>query len=250
MNANEMANELELKADRVSSFGSPGYEDEDLTSVLTEAENLFVKKFVDRKNNRKNESFDETEIRNQGLSALVKRGAALSASSSQVGVFANGTFFDLPVDFMQCIHEEIIVNKNQCGTDTPIEADVFVAGYDEVSRLRKNKYKKPYCFSSGEAKVWRLVFSREVDGDNPSAVETAKRHQVLTDGTFAVSSYSINYLRLPKGIVVDRDTPSNQRSSILDSFTHSTIIDIALSLLLDRVKEQRLSNIESFKDLE
>jgi hypothetical protein len=54
----------------------------------------------------------------------------------------------------------------------------------------------------------------------------------------------------PKGIIVDRDTPNNQRNCILDESTHDVIIDIALSLLMDRVKEQEISNIESMKDLE
>lgn len=250
MTANEMADELELRADRMAAFGSPGYEDEDLTSVLTEAEETFVKTFVDKKNNRKGEGFDETEIRSQGLSALVKRGAGLSVSSVQTDTQTNGTFFDLPTDFMYCLHEEVTIDKNQCDTDTPIEADVVPIGYDEISRLKKNKYKKPYYKSYGEAKVWRLVYSRQVDGDDPSATATAKRHELITDSTFAVASYSINYLRRPKGITVDRTTPNNQKNSILDESTHTTIVDIALSLLLERVKEQELSNTMSSKDLE
>jgi len=267
MTGNEMADELELKADRVSSFGGAGYEDEDITSVLSEAERLFVKKFVDKKNNRKGESFDETEIRNQGLSALVKRGAELSVSSSQTDVLANGQFFDLPTDFMYTIHEEVIINKYACTAvlDTEgnpvldsegnpislgIEAEVIPIGYDEVSRLKKNKYKRPYYSTTGEAKVWRMVYSRQEDGDLPTVTATAKRHMIITDSTFAVSTYSINYLREPKGIIVDRTVVNNQRNSILDESTHQTIVDMALSLLLERVKEQELSNIESFKDLE
>lgn len=248
MTANQMADELELKADRVASFGSPGYEDEDLTSVLTEAEMMYVKKFLDAKNNRKGESFGETEIRDQGLSALVKRGAVLPVSSSQSGVLPNGTFYDLPEDFMYTLHEEAYIDKMDCdnnnilGTVTPIS-------YDEVSRLRFNKYKKPY-YKNGKAKIWRLVYSRLVDGDDPAFTATAKRHELVTDNTFGISSYNMNYVRKPKGIIVDRTTPTNQRSSILDESTHTVILDIALSLLLERVKEQKLANIEQFKDLE
>ena len=98
MTANEMADDLERAADRVASFGSPGYEDSDLTEILTEAESLYVKKFLNGKNNRLGESFDETEVRKQGLSALVKRGSILTTSSSQVGIVPNGKFFDLPTD--------------------------------------------------------------------------------------------------------------------------------------------------------
>jgi hypothetical protein len=36
--ANEMADDLESRIDRASSLASPGYEDFELTSVLTEAQ--------------------------------------------------------------------------------------------------------------------------------------------------------------------------------------------------------------------
>lgn len=251
MTANEMATELELKLDRSSSFGSPGYEDFELTSVLSEAERLYVKKYIDRKNNRKGESLEETEIRNQGLSALIKRGATLPVSSDQTGVFTNGTFFDLPSDFMYTIHEEVLINKILCTSeDTKIKAEVRVISHDEVSRLADNKYKKPYYKSYGKAMLWRLVFSREVDGFNPSIAATAKRHQLVTDGTFVAVDYSINYLQNPKGIVVDKSIPANQRNCILDDSTHNVVIDIATSLMLERVREQEMKNIESFKEVE
>lgn len=256
MTANEMGDELELVADRVASGGSPGYEDTDLTSVLTEAEQLYVKKFISRKTNRKGESFDETEIRNQGLSALIKRGAVLSVSSNQVDSSTNGKFFDLPIDFMYSIYEEATIDKVICGTKTTTDpgtsiiANVIPIAYDEISRLSSNKYKKPYYKDYGDARVWRLVYSREIDGDDPTFSASRKRHEIVTDGTFITSSYSINYLRNPKGIIVDRVTVANQRNSILDESTHRVIIDIALSLLMERVKEQEVSNIVGLKDLE
>jgi len=245
-----MADDLERAADRVASFGSPGYEDSDLTEILTEAESLYVKKFLNGKNNRLGESFDETEVRKQGLSALVKRGSILTTSSSQVGIVPNGKFFDLPSDFMYCIHEEAYIDQNVCNTETPISADVIPMEYDKISRFSKNKYKKPYFKSYGDSKVWRLVFSREVDGDVPGNPATEKRHQLVSDGTFEVNVYSINYLRNPKGVVVDRSVVTNQRNCILDESTHFVIIDIALSLLLNTVKEQEINNVESFNDLE
>jgi hypothetical protein len=255
MTANEMANELDEQLDRATSFGSPGYEDENYSSVLTEAMHVYIKQFIDKKNNRKNESFDETEIRSQGLSALIKRGATLTASASQTDVLANGTFFDLPEDFMYCIHEEAFTDKVLCGgdpTEVPVyvEADIRVVGYDEVSRLKRNKYKKPFCESYGDAMIWRLVYSREIDGYDPSIAATTKRHQLVTDGTFNVASYSINYLINPKDIIVNRDTPADQRNCTLDESTHRVIVDIAKSLMLERVKEQELTNVLSPKDIE
>lgn len=251
MTANEMAAELDQQVDRASSFGSPGYEDNEYSSVLTDAMNVYVKQFIDRKNNRKGESLEETEVRSQGLSALIKRGAALTVSADQTGAFTNGTFYDLPTDFMYTIHEEGNIDKFLCTDGTTNISTTFnVIAHDEVSRLEKNKYKKPYYKTYGEAMTWRLVFSRQTDGSDPASPATAKRHQLVTDGTFNVNRYSINYLQNPPNIVVDRTTPSFERNCILDDSTHLPIIDIAKSLLLERVKENELANMASSKDLE
>lgn len=251
MDSNTMANELELRLDRSDSFGSPGYEDFELSSVLTEAQESYVKKFVSELNNRKLQGFEETEIRSQGLSALIKRGASLTTSASQADVITNGKFFDLPTDFMYTIYEEAVIDKILCNTvDTPINVGVRPISHDDVSRLKYNKYKKPYYKDYGRGMVWRLVFSRFTDGIDPAVAATDKRHQLVTDGTFNVTGYSMNYLKNPDNIVVDRTTPANRQNCILDESTHNTIIDIAVDLMMNRVKEQKLQNIEGLKDLE
>jgi len=252
MNSNAMADELELRLDRSDSFGSPGYEDFELTSVLTEAQQLYVKKFISQINNRKSEGFEETEIRNQGLGALIKNAPVLSASASQVGVIDNGRFFDLPTDFMYTIYESATIDKVKCnaGPTDYIKVGVRIIAHNEIGRFRNNKYKKPYYTNFGEGMVWRLVYSRFTDGRNPASVATAKRHQLVTDGTFNVTGYTVSYLQIPLDIIVDRATVANQRNCILDEFTHTTIIDIAADLMMNRVKEQKVQNIEGTKDLE
>ena len=246
-----MADELELRLDRSDSFGSPGYEDFELSSVLTEAQSFYVKKFISDLNNRKLEGFEENEIRNQGLSALIKRGATLLVSSNQTDVLTNGKFFDLPSDFMFTIYEEVTIDKLKCNSLTEkIKGDVRITAHNEIPRLRNNKYHKPYYKNYGECLVWRVVFSREVSGENPAITQTKKRHQLMTDGTFNIDIYSINYLRIPNDIIVDRSIVANRRNCIFDESTHTTIIDIAVNLMMTRVKEQTLKNIEGSKDLE
>jgi hypothetical protein len=250
MTANTMADELEKLLDRSDSFGSPGYEDFEISSVLTEAQENYIKTFLSSLNNRKRQGFQETEIRNQGLSALIKAGITIPVSSNQSGVLANGKFFDLPTDFMYTIYEEAVLDQVVCNTEDPIVAEVRVVGYNEINRLIRNKYKKPYFKDYGEAVVWRTEFSREVTGILPSAPATNKRHQLLTDGSFEIDQYTIMYLKNPSQIVVDRDTTTNQRNCELDESTHWIIVESAKSLMMERVKEQKIQNIESLKDLE
>jgi hypothetical protein len=254
MTANQMADELELKLDRSDSFGSPGYEDFELSSVLSEAQVLYVKKYFDELNNRKSKGFEEIEIRNQGLAALVKDAASCPVSASQSGVIVNtsvvGKFFDLPLDHMYTIYEECILDKNDCLDNQPIVAYVVPIAHNEMQRFNWSKYKKPFCRPYGSGRVWRSEYSRTTSGILPSAAATNKRHELFTDGTFNIVTYHIRYVKNPENIVVDRNNPTNSRNCELDDSTHRVILDIASDLMMNRVKEQKMQNIESFKDLE
>jgi hypothetical protein len=255
MTANEMANELELELDRSASYGSPGYEDFELSSVLSKAVNFYVKKYYDELNNRKLKGFEETEIRDQGLGALITDAPSLTPSASQVGTIVNnsvtGKFFDLPSNHMYTIYEECVLDKIECGTDnTPIIAYVIPIAHNEMQRFNTSKYKRPFYKPSGDARVWRSEFSRYTTGINPSAPATAKRHEIFTDGTFNILTYHMRYLRNPSDIVVDRTTPANQRNCELDISTHRVIIEIAADLMMQRVKEQKMQIVEPFKELE
>jgi hypothetical protein len=255
MTANEMADELDQKLDRVDSYGGPGYEDFDYSSILTEAQHMFVKMFFDEMNNRKGKGFQEIEIRNQGLGALIQDAPSLTVSASQVGVFNNGTilgkFFDLPLDHMYTTYEECTIDKLKCGSTTDyIVAYITHVADNEIQRHDWNKYKKPYYKSYGDARVWRKEFRRSTTGILPSAAATAKRHELITDGTFNVTNYHIRYVKNPENIIVDRDTPTNQRNCELDYSTHPVILDLAMDLMLQRIKEQKMQIVEPFKALE
>jgi hypothetical protein len=254
MTANEMADMLEEKLDRADSFGSPGYEDFDLSSVLTEAQQLYVKKFFDEVNNRKQKGFEETEIRNQGLSALVKDANNLSASADQTGVLVNnnvtGKFYDLPSDHMYTIYEECTIDKTECDTNSSIIGWVMVVAHNEMQRYNWSKYKKPFYRPNGDCRVWRSEFSRKTSAIDPSIPATAKRHELFTDGTFNVTNYHMRYVKNPEDITVNRTTPTSQSNCELDESTHVVIVGIATDLMLQRVKEQKVQTIENFRDLE
>ncbi len=252
MTANEMANYVDEKLDRVSSFGSPGYEDFDISSVLTEAYHFYVKKFVDELNNRKGKGFQENEIRNQGFGGLIETAPTLTQSASQAGVLTNGVFYDLPLTHMYTVFEECTIDKTECrtGNNELIKAYVRITAYNEVQSLAKSKYHKPFYNTWGDARVWRLEYSRTNSGYTSMATQTGKRHEIVTDGNFSVTNYFMRYLKNPLPIVVDRVNPANQRNCELDHSTHLVIVDTAVDLMLERVKEQKMQIRESFRDLE
>jgi len=127
---------------------------------------------------------------------------------------------------------------------------VVERAYNEIQRFANSKYKKPFYDTAGSARVWRTEFSRVISGVNPNVQPSAKRHEIITDGTFSVTSYNMRYLKNPEAIVVDRTTTANQRNCELDYSTHLVIVDIALDLMLQRVKEQKVQIVEPLRELE
>jgi hypothetical protein len=151
---------------------------------------------------------------------------------------------------MYTIFEECTIDKTECATTYPIYAYVIAVAHNEVQRFNWSKYKKPFYKSYGDSRVWRIEYSRQTSGINPSAPATAKRHEILTDGTFDITTYHMRYLKNPSDIVVDRNTPINQKNCELDESTHRVIIDIATDLMMQRVQEQKVQTVEPFKELE
>ena len=160
MDANTMADELELLMDRSYSYGSPGYEDYELESVLNLSYWHYIKTYYDELNNQKKHGFEETELRGRGLGELI-RATTLTPSTNQTGVIKNGVYYDLPQDFLVAIYEEVELNKLDCNNDN-ISGEVRRIAHNEINRLRTNKYKRPKSLTT-EAWVWRLHFSRQID---------------------------------------------------------------------------------------
>lgn len=116
MLANEMADNVLVQFEKLNSQNAPGIQDSQLSIILTNAEWHFVQTRLSKILNSKKEGFEETEVRSQGLSALVKD----SATTSIIEPISNenlkyGRFWTLPLDFMYAILERCEINKLDCG---------------------------------------------------------------------------------------------------------------------------------------
>jgi len=245
MTSNEMADGLELLLDRGHTNGSPGYEDFELSSFLTNAQNYFIKQQYDHLNNRKGQGFEETEAKNQSIAELINF-FNCPVSASQTGVLRDGRFFDLPEDLMYTIYEDATVNRTDCDGN-PLVIDVKPTAHHEFRRLKRNKYKKPKL-DGLEPLVWRMQYSRQTSNITNSG--TARRHQLVSDGTFTITGYRINYLSKASQIIVDRTILTNQRNCILNETAQEIIIDIARDLVLGIIKEQKQEYIPPINTLE
>lgn len=115
MLANEMRDQFMVQYEKITANGAPGIEDSDLSLLITNAQLLFVLSRISKISNAKQQGFEETEIRMQGLSGLIKDSALSSVIQSiSTENLENGRFWDLPRDFMYSILEQAYIDKLDC----------------------------------------------------------------------------------------------------------------------------------------
>jgi len=235
MTSLEMLNALKVGYDSMYSLSAPGFEDPAYSIILTKAQKVLIRSILTSKNNKNQEGLEETEVRNQGLSALVKDGTDNVAanfptlSPDQAGSFPTESFWDLPPDFMYTLNEGVTTSVENCSTETFDRITVLPISHDEYYQNFYNPYKKPWTNGS-EGLVWRISYSRGTNG--------RKRHGLITDGNFTITNYHLRYLKNPVNIVVDEQTPANNVDCELDESTHEAIVGIAINLLARAVREQ------------
>ena len=278
MTANEWRDVFSVEYEKITSNGAPGIDDAQLSILFTNAQLHFVQTRIAPILNTKREGLEESEVRMQGLSGLITDAddpfnsvGTTTISSNQDGVLSNysiqGTFWDLPLNFMYTIYEEVTIDKIDCSTKDFGVLSIDVVRHDEIRRNSVNPFKKPY-WDGNEGTAWRVTYNRNESAYanivptnptlNPQIQDgysflqnvTPKRHELITDGTFTITNYKLRFLKYPKQIVVDIVNPSNQRNCELDPSTHLAIINIAVDMAkeaLNQPNEQIIPNMQQIE---
>jgi len=218
MTAAQMKIHFLLLYDKVTNLAAPGYEDSEITEFLNKSQLQFVKSRYNYKGNQYKEGFEKTEKRRKDLSELVRNIDLISSdiSPDQTGVSPNGIFYDLPADFLYSLREEITTSSDIKCSDK-LRITVKPVTHDEYSINVKNPFKKPDI-----TQAWRLDFSRDVTQgpNNPK-----KRHEIITDSSYTVSTYHVRYLKEPRNIDI-----TNSIESELSESVHEEIVDGAVRI--------------------
>jgi hypothetical protein len=226
MTANEMKYHFQLMRDRLANFDAPDINDNEISLLLSKAEERFLLQNYSG-TNRVRESFEETEKRRKDLSNLVTTAQITTPSSNQTNTLPNGLFFDLPDNVLFVISEHIVAtSENPCVNNKHIT--VVPITHDQYESNKHNPFKKP-----NEEKCWRLDYKI-----NPTSNQ--RRHEIITGNSYTIATYFFRYISKLPGIVVDTITPGNQVNSVLDDSTHMRIVDIAVELSLESLKDERL----------
>jgi len=267
MTTTEFYNEFLVHYDRVANDSAPGLNAYEISVLLSEAQRRIVKSNYQGKSNKLRKGFEQTEKRRKDLSELIMAsisltGASLtSLSSNQYGAHQDAFFYDLPTNFWLAIEESLLTNVLRCDVtqpergsdpDLPIIGDVYGGmTYTRISALPKthdeynsnidNPFVKPGDPNEDgrDAEAWRIDFSRETS-------ITAKRHEIVTSGDYDILQYYVRYIaKLTPIIVADLtgsytiDGLAVQTECVLDSEIHPEIIQEAVSIALETVKDPR-----------
>ena len=250
MTANEMWDNVLVTYDALYSQSAPGFVDPEASIILTKAQWYYVLQRINPKSNRNMEGFEETEIRIQELSSLVKDSAnatpPISKLTTQTGTLPGETLWAIPVDCMLPIYEGCTTSTKQCGSNPAVYNRIMTIpiSHDEYNLNFSNPYKKPWTDGT-EGILWRLEHGTKT-------VNTVERkiHGIITDGSFSITDYYMRYIKYPEDIQINLSNPSSQVNCKLDPISHQSICDIAVKLLSAAVREQIPANQLSAENLE
>ena|SRR3990167_5141301 len=217
MTANEMKVEFNTLYDKIASASAPGYTDKDISVFLSKAQEIYLWEGF-----KPYSSFQENEKRRRDFDELITYNTP-SASSVQTGVHPNGVFYDLPTNFLYSLKEEITsTSSDTCKNNIRVSVKPITEG--DYNANINNPLKKPYI-QDGDGLVWRMDFSKATS-------TSAKRHELITDGTFTVGTYYIRYIRKPQDIVPFTNDGSTTAiaSCELPEITHRQLIEMAVRI--------------------
>ena len=254
-----MQEEFLILYDKITNFDAPGYTDEEISRFLSRAQERFVLHVYNPMGNKYLTGFEGTEKRRKDLSELVRdvdltaaptasptgftiavNGQTDDSDNRQIGSKADGTFFELPTDFLYTIQEEATI-EDPCATQPVDTAEPKITKIIEVKPIthdyylknKKNPYKKPY-----DELVWRLDFSKVKFSSTPNGGTAEnkehKRHELITDANTTVTEYRVRYIKKPNPIITATGITIEGVTTVsnceLNSITHRAIVDEAVAL--------------------
>lgn len=248
MTSREMAYRFLIIYDKITSYDAPGYEDPEVSRLLSIAQENIIKRFYNPLGNKYKKGFENSEKRRTDLDELIRAYSISTPSTNQTGVHDNGVYYDLPSDFLWAIEERVETNidLDTCDTIDPINITspliignqteqlndptrgstynwkvipVIPRTHDQYNIDADNPFRRP-----DDGQAWRMNFHRETVYTNP------KRHELITDGTYSILRYILRYIKRPVDIVVDNVNVANNVDCELDESMHMEIVYEAVTL--------------------
>jgi len=211
----DMKREFLILYDKITNFEAAGYEDEEISRILTKAQERVVLSRYKSLSNQVREGFENTEIRRKELQELVKGVTITTPSLDQTQALPNGVFYDLPTDCLLAVSEEVTIASSVACTNGN-RVRVKPVTHDEYSINVSNPFKKPSALRA----IWRLDYQ-------------GHKHELITDGAFTVNEYHLRYIQVLQPIIIGAQTVDGATGPLnceLNDILHRRIVDEAVKI--------------------
>lgn len=255
MTSTEMNNEFRLRLDKHASLSTKSYEDDEISSILTQAQLRIVKKYI--------KAYEQDEYARKVLSKLVtgpyaqeyvksdsvNEGYPINTNSTSVDTSnhklnSENIIFKLPENVLKVVYEELNVD-NQI-------IDVIPTTHDEYTRIKRNKYRKQNDRKALRFDVQAFNILENEDSSNEAEVTKTNSlgHEIICSKFKDAKSivYNIRFVQIPQNIVYSQ-IEEDCIDSYLSSFVHDEIVDEAVQLALEISQEPRLQTFSQIKQL-
>jgi hypothetical protein len=209
MTAEQMQYNFELKLNTLYKLDKP-FTSYDINQLLNESQDVVVYNHYSVRDGDSREHFESDEKLRTELAELITNYGVASAvfDTSDPALHANGVFVTVPTDFMYALREQCGIEYTDCNNQTATNTvRVAPVTHDEYIMNVNNSFKMPY-----NELVWRMDYS--------SPTGDAKRHELITDGTYDIKTYTLRYLRRPNRINIldgsDCELNSNLHEEIVN----------------------------------
>jgi hypothetical protein len=225
MTLTQMHIEFKVGLDKTDSLNYPNFEPEEIDLWLNRSQDRFVKQRYTH--DPKGETFEETQKRTDDLRTIVTE-ITLPPSAIQTPTKPNGILFDLPngivggpTIYWFAINEECDIRYADCnGSWVTERTGVYALQHNDYNKVIDDPFNKP-----SQGVILRLMHGTWAE--------------LLTDGSFTITSYYLRYLREPIRLDIINFPAVDCE---LADHTHEEIIAGAVTLALENIASPRFQS--------
>lgn len=223
---------FKLKVNKLDSFNYQDLLPEEIDVLLNQEQFKIIEQRA-YGTNFKRQSLEETQKRTDDLKNIVTtyNSSAFTTNSNNK---TNGKFVSLPTNYRHAIQEECIVSYTDCNNVTRTKTiPVIPITHDRYNKTISDPFNEPY-----QDEVIRLAHSK---------VGGSEVFELITDGSYTITNYTLRYLRTPVSMQYGTtySTPSTDIDCELSEHIHREIVESAANTALENVESPRVQTYPS-----
>lgn len=223
---------FKIKVNKADSFNYQNFEPEEVDVLL----NQEMFKVIEQRaygTNAKRLSLEETQKRVDDLKNITQSYSSSTFTTNSSNK-TNGKFVSLPVDYRHAMQEECLITYTDCNSVTRTKVvPIIPITHDRYNKIINDPFNEPF-----EDLVIRLAHGK-VGGNEV--------FELITDGSYTVTTYYLRYLRTPLSMQYGTTyaTPTTDVNCELSEHLHREIVESAANTALENVESPRVQTYPS-----